>query len=272
MGLKTDYRWYVSLEAIKRELEITDTSHDEVLKGFIEQASDSFERLTKRHFIPETATHEYDWQDSFTLSLHDDLLSVTSLSDDTGVISADDYTLYGPRNNPNHPPFYRIKLDGTQDYLVYSGSRQKAITVVGEWGYCNDYEDTGATLSDSLTESATTLQATSGKLETGWSLLVGSEQIFVASIEEGENDIVTIKRGQGGTTAAAHDAGTTIYRYIPPYMVTRAVADWVKMLYQTRSGDAVKMERIGDYAIEYRGEWMPKNTAAKIEFFKRRRL
>jgi hypothetical protein len=271
MGLKADYRWYVSLEAVKRELEIMDTEHDDLLKAFIEQASDSFERLTQRRFIPITATCSYDWQQARSLSLHDDLLSVTALSDESGPIT--DYVLYGPHSNPNKPPFHRIELKPTSNF-GYSLARQQAITITGEWGYCNDYAPVGATVvDDPLSDSTQTLTVVSGKLETGWSLLIGSEQIFVASVTGGEpNDTATVYRAQGGTAASAHAAGTGIYRYVPPPMVTRAVTDWVKLLYQTRSSDGVKMERIGDYAIEYAGEWMPKNTAAKVEFFKRRRL
>ncbi len=273
MGLKADYRWYVSLEAVKRELEITHTDHDAMLKDFIAQASDTFERMTKRHFIPVTATYDYDWEDSLVLFLRDDLLSVTTLSDDSGTIEAADYVLYGARNNPNNPPYFKIVLNSTQDFFYYNDVRQKAISVAGEWGYCNDYEDTGATVIDNpLSNSATTLEVAFGKLETGWSLLIGSEQIFVFSIAEGTNDTATIKRAQGGTIAAQHAAGTTIYRYVPPGMVTRAVSDWVKMMYQTRPGEGVKREQIGDYAIEYQGELMPKNTAATIKYFQRPRI
>ena len=121
-----------------------------------------------------------------------------------------------------------------------------------------------------MAADATTLLAETGTVEVGWLLLIDSERLFVSAVSTGvDNDTLTVRRAQFGTTAAAHSNGTTIYRYCPPSDVEKAVADLAKFLYQRQEGGAIQSEKMGDYAVTYQGVEMPKETADTIRHYAR---
>ena len=248
-----DRRWYVSLDALKNELGITATTHDAKLKRYIERASAYVERVTGRTFHPVTATRYFDapvGTPRGALYLGDDLLSVTSITDDGGALTATSYFLYPL----NRPPYRRVELLATSDTWTFTDSRQQAIIIVGTWGYSASYDDTGATLNSALSSTtAATFTASDGSLiEVGWSLLIDSEQLFVTGVS---SNTVTVQRGNNGTTAATHSTGATIYRYVPEPDVTEAVVLLAALWYQWRDVGGIQSQRIGDYAVTYVDGW-----------------
>jgi len=272
VALKDHYRWYVTLDVVKDELGLSGTSHDAMLKRFIERATATFEHGTDRIFIPETRTKYFNFQKSGRLVMGYDLLSVTTLSDDQGEIDSGDYFLYSGYDDLNTPPYNAIELLGTDDFFHYTDTRQKAITIEGEWGYCNDYEKTGATLATAISiKTATSLTAAKGIIEVGWSLRIGTEQMFVTAVVTGEtNDTVTVRRGQGGTDAAdEHESAATIYRYVVPYDVEEAVSEIARLRYEMRETMGVKSERLVDYAVTFNGEWVTENALVTIQRYQR---
>ncbi len=272
MALKDHYRWYVSLERVKAELGISVTTHDDVLKDQIEAAAGLIDTLTDRIFVPETRTKYFDapLDDTHRLVLGRDLLSLTSATDDKGALTLADLFLYSGDGELNVPPYTQIEILKTSDFWYWSDTRQKALTIVGEWGYCSDYEDTGAVLAAAIASAtATTFTCTTGKVKTGDSLLIDTEQMFVSGVVTSTSDTITVKRAQGGTTGAAHDNAKTIYRYVVPADVRKAVAELAKFYWKRRAGDGVKSERLGDYAVEYRGETMPPSVRTVIQRYER---
>lgn len=271
MAEKDHYRWYVTLDVVKDELGLSGTSHDAMLKRFIERATATFERGTDRIFIPEMRTKYFNFQKLGRLVMGYDLLSVTTLSDDQGEIDSGDYFLYSGYDDLNRPPYNAIELLGSADLFQYDDSRQKAITIEGEWGYCNDYEDTGVDLAAAITTTtATTLTATTGTLQVGWSLLIEAEQMFVTAVTTGDpSDTATVRRGQGGTEAAAHVIATDIYRYVVPYDVEEGVSEIARLRYEMRETMGVKSERLVDYAVTFNGEWVTENALATIMSYQR---
>ena len=271
MAEKDHYRWYVTLNVVKNELGLSGTGHDAMLQRFIARATAIFERATDRIFIPETRTRYFDFQRAARLVLGYDLLSVTTLSDDEGEVDSGDYFLYSGYDDLNTPPYNAIELLGTDDLLYYTDTKQKAITIVGEWGYCNDYENTGLTLAAAITSiTATTLTAATKTLEVGWSLLIGDEQMFVSAITTGEtNDTATVRRGQGGTEAATHLLAAKIYRYVVPYDVEDAVSEIARLRYELREAMGVSSEKLVDYAVTFQGEQVTKNALATIRRYQR---
>lgn len=271
MAVKDHYRWYVTLDVVKNELGLSGTSHDAMLKRFIERATATFERGTDRIFIPETRTKYFDFKGVARLVLGYDLLSVTTLTDDQGDIDSGDYFLYSGYDDLNTPPYNAIELLATDDLFYYTDTRQKAITIEGQWGYCNDYEDTGVNLAAAITSTtATSLTCATGTIEVGWSLLIEDEQMFVTAVTTGSpSDTVTVRRGQGGTTAATHIIATDIYRYVVPYDVEDAVSEIARLRYELREALGVSSERLVDYAVTFRGEQVTENALATIQRYQR---
>ena len=254
-------RWYLSLDALKAELGITATAKDAQLKRFIERASSFIERRTGRVFIPETATRYFDAPKlpRGALYLYDDLLSVTSVTDDQGALAAADYFLYPLNRSPKR----RVELNSSREFWYYDDTPQKAIVIVGQWGFGADYEDTGATLAAAISSTtATTFTASSGSLvQTGWALLIDSETLFVSGVS---GNTVTVQRGVNGTTAATHALAAVVYRYTPPAGIEEAASLLAQTWYNWRQAGGVKSSRIGDYAVTYLDGWPVPETVLNI--------
>jgi len=214
-----EYRWYATRQQARNELDLvsTDTEivSDAKLDDWIDAASRFIEGETGRIFIPWTGAKKFDYQDIRYLFLEDDLLSVTTLTngDDTEIVTGD-YFLYPAKG----PPYTWIECDiSSGDFFLFQTTKQQAIEVDGQWGYTNDYRDVAALVTDDpLTVAATTLNVTTGKgseFDTGNSILVESEQMFVESVA---TDALTVKRGMDGTTAAEHAKDKAVYIYQPP--------------------------------------------------------
>ena len=221
-------RWYLTLEEAKRSdlFRLTDiTREDSRVKSAIRQASRMIEKALGTWFYPVTATRYFDHPpvDPAVLELDQWLLSVTTFTTENAAdtLAATDYFLVHTFQNQSFESPYRCVLmnpDGDYPELEWSDTRIKANAIAGVWGYSDFVEATGATvLNAPLAVGGLSLTVLTGTLETGWMLLIGTEQIFVSSITEGDpNDTVTIVRAQGGTTAAQHVATTAISRYVPP--------------------------------------------------------
>lgn len=241
-------RWYAGLASLKNELGLSDTTHDAKLKRYLARASAYVERVTDRVFYPTTATRRFDAPDKprGALYLNDDLLSVTSISDDDGALAGTAYFLYPA----NRLPKQRVELLATEESWHWDDSRQQAIAIVGDWGYSADYEATGATLAAAITSTtATTCTVSDASLiEIGWWLLIDSERLAVTGLS---GTTATIQRGVGGSTAATHANAASIYRYLPPADIAEATALLASVWYGWREAGGVVSEQIGDYAVRY---------------------
>lgn len=217
------YRHYISRDQCKRayaEIASAVTEQDTKIDALIEPASRWLEEACGTTFYPITATRYYDHpDDAGILKLDQWLLSVATFTTGNGdeTVSSDDYFLKCGKTY-NIPPYDRIEMksNGSRPNLFFSGTPQQANALTGAWGYSNDFEDTGTTLDGAISSTtATTFTSSSGSsLETGWMGLIDDEQMFFESIS---SNIVTTKREMNGTTAAIHDDGTTVYRYVPPH-------------------------------------------------------
>jgi len=257
-----DPRWYVGLATLKDELGISasSTTHDAKLKRYIERASAYAETKSNRVFYPVTATRRFDIPTrTKSLFLNDDLLSVTTLSDDQGAKSASNYFLY-PANTPPYP---RIELLPSNEAWYYSDSPQQAVSILGDWGYGNDYEATGATLGAAITTTtATTFTASDGTLlEVGWWLLCDTERLRVTAIS---SNTITVQRGVGGSTAASHLISAALYHYLPPADIVEAVLMTAATWHTWRQASGVQSESIGDYSVSYVNGWPIPDTVTDL--------
>lgn len=247
-----DRRWYVSLDVLKDELGETGTSNDAKLKRYIERASSHIERETGRTFYPVTATKYFDVPpDATTLYLaHEDLLTLTTLTDNTGTITSTYYWLYPLNLSPKHTVLVNVTDLGRS--FEWDDDPNRAITVVGVWGYSQEYEDTGYTLSGAISSTtATTFTASAAGVEIGWCLLVDTEQMFVSGVT---GRTVTVQRGVNGTTAATHADAATVYRYVPPMDIEQATLTMAASLNNTSAAGGIQSERIEGYQVTYGGD------------------
>jgi hypothetical protein len=88
----------------------------------------------------------------------------------------------------------------------------RAVDVTGSWGYADD-RSVIASLSVAMTASDVTAQVDDGgALDIGQTVLIDTEQLLVTDIT---GDVLTVRRAENGTIAAAHDYASDleVYRY-----------------------------------------------------------
>jgi len=237
-------RWYISLNALKIDIGETGTTNDAKLKRYIDRASAAIEQMTGKQFIPSTETRYFDVprESAQVLMVDKWLLSITALSDDDGAITSDEYWLYPLNYSPKHS----IVLDGDARSWVYDDDPNKVITVTGQWGWSNDTANTGITLGAAIATATTTSVTASGAgVEVGWVVLIDDEQMLVTAVSVAA---LTVKRGVNGTTAATHDNGTAIYRYVVPADIEQACAILASSYNSTTSQAGVSSIKIGEYS------------------------
>ena len=219
-----------------------DSDRDIVLEDLIEEVSRFIDDETWRTFYPRVETRYHDTPESGReLWLDDDLLEITTLTNgDDSTLSDSDYNLMPINNSPR----YAIKLmeASTEIWdLDPAGNSEGVIDVLGVWGYHPNYAlrawATGSTVSDdsNVGVADTTIASASGTLfEAGHIIKIDSEMLRVTSIS---TNALTVVRGENGSTAAAHDDGSTIYIWTPHPPVVTACKQIVQNEYKRRYGD-----------------------------------
>ena len=90
-----------------------------------------------RSFTPVTKTRLYDYTDSRTVKLREDLVSISVVTTNAGQTFSDADFILEPGDNP---PYRWIKLKYGKSFL-YSGTREQAISITGSWGYQAEVPD-----------------------------------------------------------------------------------------------------------------------------------
>lgn len=231
---------------------------DDRFLRFTVQMSRKFDTLCKRHFVPFRETHRYDHpSDALAQSLRSggfevfpnellldkDLLSLISLTSGNGnvTITSSSWLLKNGYSY-NYTPYDRIelKVNAAITTFTYSGTPQQSNTVVGLWGYHEQYSDAWQLLDtvqdgSGISAAATSFTATDAdafdelglkpRFQAQQLLRFGSsdsgEFAYVKSVNYSANT-VTIVRGVNGTTAASQSNGTEIYVYRPPADIEHA--------------------------------------------------
>ena len=261
-------RWYCTLDAIKDELGETGTANDKRLRRYIDAASRAIEDATERTFVPVTATKYFDVPDNpDRLYLeHEDLLALTTLTDQTGTITSGYYWLYPLNMYPKHTIV--LDIDTLGRYFEYDDEPNKAITVTGRWGYSETTVATGLTLGAAIVStSATGIVLSGAGCEVGWTLLIDTEAMFVTNVI---GNVATVERGANGTTAATHLISVAVSRYVVPADVEQAVLEVALLSNNTRAAGGIREESIGEYRISYgTTAAMPASAQAVVRKYRR---
>ena len=238
---------YADLTTLKSAgvLNISGTKYDSRLRELLEAVSRLIDRHCNRHFWVLDAARRFDGDGTGSL-LVPDLVGVTSLrTDEDGdrtfetVWAASDYLLYPSNAEPTKPwgrPYGQVvAASGAGGKCVFTRGRQ-TVQVQGKWGFRHVTEDRGAAIGQDspASTSDTTLTVTdASNLAVGETLVLGSEQMYVKSMDG--NDL-TVRRGVNGTVAAAHTGGTGIEVHRYPGEVVEACLLQTARLWDRRGG------------------------------------
>lgn len=221
----------VTLDYVRlhRKLGAGEVADDTLLEIFIEEASAVFQSECQRTFMPYVATkrfsHLNQWT-SYELHLRDDLLEVTTLTDSAGSAIASGYTLLPDNDYPKS----RISLDSASGRSWWFPYRESRVEVAGIWGcvphYGRCWRDSGVNVPGAgLTDSATSIVLGTGegaRFQEGQYIKIGAEVLLVSSIA---TNTLTVRRGELGTTPAAHTSAEDLLTFDPLPDVAKAVRE-----------------------------------------------
>lgn len=228
---------YASLDQMKRYIRDAGadidggigTVNDELMLTFLEDASRTIDEWCQRTtgrkasgFGPRIGTNRYNGTGTDLLRLHDDLLSIASVTvlDSTGGASST-YTVETDfyREPYDEPPYRALRCNGLTGKSTWS-TGLRTVSVVGTWGYSSETVLSGTTINEALDTSETGVDAHDGTLfSPGMTIVIDSEQMYVTP---STSAILTVVRAANGTTAAIHsdEAPISIVRYPRPVAAT----------------------------------------------------
>ena len=211
------------------------TSNDQVMLDILSSVSERIDQWCERSafgsgFGPRLGTNRYDGHFDRWLHLRDDLLSVTGItaypSTEAATSSAltadDDYYLLNGRGQYEPGPFRRIVLHGLGSVTQF-GYGLRVTEVAGVWGYQSTTLVLTPTTAEALDATETEIDVSAlTDFDLGQTLLVEAEQMYLTGTTAGTPNTITVVRGVNGTTAAVHDTGKAISRYVYPTAVIDA--------------------------------------------------
>ncbi len=265
---------YVDLDTFKASdiLGIPEEDKDVRLLQLLENVSREIDKYCHRHFYPLLDTKYFSGIKTKPLRyprdlnsgavamgflaiagepkafLPDDLISVTSLKEDTyrdgtypTLWDPVDYYLSPRDAKPSGPidivsPYTYIEVNTSLNgnYSVFK-TDQYIYKLDGKWGYCDVVLDTGQKIADTedITKTQLTMDVVDGtKVRVGWTCLIESEQVYITAITDNK---CTIQRGINNTEATTHAKDTAIYRYLYPGGVVEACMMQAARLWTRRS-------------------------------------
>ena len=214
-----------------------DTTDDSVILDLLEQASRYIDRETARNFYPIVDTRHYDMPRDSDLWLRKDLLEVTTLTNGDGTVITD-YIL----RPADDTPYYILSLRDSSNVswaVNTAGSRQQVITLLGIWGFHEDYPTRcwtnvgtlAAAISDTTTAGFTMTSATDAVVP-GQIVKIDNEYFNI--LTNASHAVTVFQRGDNGSTAATHLINSVVYAWnAEPRMVVLETAHYA---YERRFG------------------------------------
>lgn len=232
---------YASIDDLKGSavLDITGTVNDGRYRQLLEAVSREVDKFTHREFYATQETRYFSGNGSVEV-LWGDYVSIGSgsLKEDSNGDGTFDTTWAGsgsgssdwysspynsdPTSAQTAKPFTRLEVNrnsnGTQDVFEKG---QRNYEVAGVWGYSSVSVTLGIMASASFDSTATVFQASGGTLEAGWTIGIGTEQMYVQSVVAGAT--VTVVRGVNGYVAGDVGSATSFTRLDYPGPIREAV-------------------------------------------------
>lgn len=200
-------------------------------KRYCRDYSKIIEEHVNRTFVPYVATKTWYFADietdhdftysrrrgNFAFDMHEDLLSVTSITFDTDVLTSDEYRTVDSGNNPNGYPYDRILFDSE---LSYGTEFDDSLIIVGEWGVHDNATDAYtnvSVLAEDLDTTETAIDVANGQgalFEIFQYIRINDELMLITDIDSSADpDVLTVERGVNGFTATTHSTSDVIQRW-----------------------------------------------------------
>jgi hypothetical protein len=253
---------YTTLDLCKSELKADSTVDDSLLFRYIIQASQRVDLTMgtprRPYFAPYTEQRTYPieatrissryWENTF--NLRDHILAFTEVLRQTTDITSQ-VALYTWSNEV--ATALRLTNCSYDWYTGCSSTQPYKIYVTGTWGYHPDYSnafDSVDTVQDNpLTAAATSITVSDAdgadlwgftpRFSPGNLIKIEDELIDVTAVNTTTN-VLTVRRGRNGTTAAAHAQDTAISVYQVDERIQRAVTRQATLLYARRGAYQVE--------------------------------
>lgn len=228
-----------------------------LMTDVIWQSSNFIQRSCRRTFVPyydSVTFYMYDfeldpphyyqssagrWQSRQRLILHDDLLVTSSITWNGTALSSTEWRELEPR----HLPYWAIEFDpNSANTSVDLDTYTNGVVVAGTWGYHDNTTqmwsqvETGVTVADDTTTSISVADA--ALYEILQYIKLESEYCQITGLNT-TTDVLTVKRGVNGTTAAAH-AAVAVSKFIPVYDIQVAATRLSAWMYEHRSDARVQ--------------------------------
>ena len=222
----------------------TGTSDDTLILDYIREVSKIINDVTGRKFVPLIATRTFDANrdahDGLLLRVDPwDLLAIGTITNGDATAVASTSYVFEPRGVT---PYWGIRLKSSKGITwTYTDDPEDAISLSAcTWGYHDDYANAWeslTTLGAALNISATSATLASGVGNPGELWKIDSEYLYLSART---TTTATVVRGVNGSTAATHDNGATITRWIPVREVSGLCRAAVAMKYALRENPQVE--------------------------------
>lgn len=260
-----------------------DAADDTTIEAILKGVSRYIERQSGRQFVPYVETRYFDTptaseaDDTRLLKMDTDLLEVLSVTNGDGTsVPSTEYLLLDSGLRRNSTPYRYIRIKDTSTYiwtLDSAGDYHSAVAVSGVWGQHDRYSTnawlTGTTLAEALDASETDYDITSATLFARGNLTrIDNEINYVSGISG--STLTMAARGANGSTAAAHDNGSTVKIWQVQDDIKEACLQIAQNVYSMRSGQS-SAGRISVTAsgVVIRPEEIPPMAKALIDSYRR---
>ncbi len=197
------------------------TTYDTTIMRMLENASEEIDHITRRHFHCLEGIYYFDGSGR-TLIPSDDILSVTTIVLDLDgdatyetTLDSDEYFKY-PLNE--FPKIY-LKLNYTAGVGGFASGIVGGVKITGVFGHgdgisATPYNATAITGTVASTDGTSLTLSADGTIQTGNTIRVESEQMYVTALGTLS---ATVVRGVNGTTAASHSTkAISVYAFPGP--------------------------------------------------------
>lgn len=279
---------YASLNDFKGSLVagVNITSHDVRLREILEGVSRTIDEYLSRHIYSQIDTRYFSGTGASCIFFDYDIISVTTLKEDTvddsvydTTWASTDYILGEGLGKYNNDPTGRAYLENTRPYWSIevdtrsTGSKsdfprnQRNFELVGKFGY-SESSVAAISLVNDMDVTAADVEITvddGTEFSIAQTILIESEQIYITAIT---SNALTVQRGINGTTGATHanDSAISIIEYPSP--IREAVLLEAGLLMETR-GYRRQLGNFETGIITPFGRTFSAETRMKIDPFKR---
>ena len=252
---------YTDLAHVRVEIKATaaDTSGDAYVLDAIRQVCARIDKVVGYEFAPRLKERLFDAEGCFIsadhrlLLLDEPLLAVTTLVnalDET--LTTGDYTLHTMEARRGTTPYDAVRLtDKDASWSDYDDNNgpEEAISITGTWGFHRHYADAWLASGDAVANggginaSVTSItvsdadgadaEAWTPRFSPGQLIQIGTEWLSVEAVNVTTN-VLTVRRGQRGSTAAVHAAAAPISIWRADELIQRAAIRWVAFIYARR--------------------------------------